>query len=144
MENALNRTLINTTYSYEVNADELNGPVWLQRGPVSSVTSLTIYDDVNGSETSAVVDASNYQLVNSHLLVARNDGWDINRNHRAGTIVYVAGYGASADDVPDDIRMAMLELLSLRYERRGDEDRDYVISREDQIIADLYHYHLTT
>ena len=144
VENALNRTLINTTYSLELNSDEMLGTIEIQRGPASSITSLTTYDDSSGSEVSTVVTSTNYQLVGSHLVVDRNDGWDVNRTFRAGTLVYVAGYGASSTDVPYDLRMALLEMLALRFERRGDEDRDAVTTRENQIIDDLYHYKLIT
>ncbi len=144
VENALNRTLINTTYSLELNSDEMIGMVELQRGPVSSITSLKTYNDSSGSEVSTTVNATNYQLIGSHLLVERNDGWDIDRTYRAGTVVYVAGYGASSTDVPYDIRIALLEMLALRYERRGDEERDEIKSREDQLFDDLYHYKLIT
>lgn len=145
VEDALNRSLINRTYSLELNAhDMVDGLVRLQRGPVSSITSVTTYDDTSGSEVATVVPTTDYQLVNGHYLVARNDGWEVNRTMRAGTVVYVAGYGANATDVPYAVRIALLELLALRFERRGDEDRDHVVRRELEIMKDLYHYRLST
>ena len=51
-------------------------------------------------------------------IATRQDGWDINRRHRAGTLVYVAGYGDAASDVPEDIRLAILRLIADYYEFR--------------------------
>lgn len=141
-EEYLQRTLITTTLSYEMNAHDMRNPIEIPRPPVQSITSLTTYDEASGSETSTVVANTKYQLVNKAILVERNEGWDVNRRYRAGTLVYVAGYGDASTDVPQDIVMAMLELLALRWERRGDEDRDAVTSREESILNSVEHYRL--
>lgn len=141
-EEYLQRTLITTTLSYEMNAHDMRNPIEIPRPPVQSITSLTTYDEASGSETSTVVTNTKYQLVNKAILVERNEGWDVNRRYRAGTLVYVAGYGDVSTDVPQDIVMAMLELLALRWERRGDEDRDAVTSREEAILNSVEHYRL--
>jgi len=140
VEDFLRRALITQTISFEMSGDDMRAYVEIPRPPVQSITSLTTYDEASGSETSTVVSSGNYQLVEKTLLVERNDGWDINREDRAGTLVYVAGYGNAGSDVPFDIRMAMLELLALRYERRGDENRDFNISREDAILDSIAGY----
>lgn len=140
VEDYLRRALITQTISFEMDGDDMRSYIEIPRPPVQSITSLTTYDEASGSETSTVVTSSNYQLVEKTLLVERNDGWDINREDRAGTLVYVAGYGSAGSDVPFDIRMAMLELIALKYERRGDEARDLVTAREDAILSQLDGY----
>lgn len=140
VEDYLRRALITQTFSFEMSGDDMRPYIEIPRPPVQSITSLTTYDEVAGSETSTVVDSADYQLVEKTILVERNDGWTINREERAGTLVYVAGYGNAGSDVPYDIRLAMLELIALRYERRGDEGRDFNTSREDAILDAIYGY----
>ena len=140
VEDYLRRALITQTISFEMSGDDMRAYIEVPRPPVQSITSLTTYDEASGSETTTVVASTNYQLTDKTLLVERNDGWDINREDRAGTLVYVAGYGDAGSDVPFDIRMAMLELLALRYERRGDENRDLNTSREDAILDAISGY----
>lgn len=137
VEDYLRRALITQTISFEMSSDDMIQYIEIPRPPVQSITSLTTYDDASGSEASTVVDSSNYQLVEKTLLVERNDGWDVNRADRAGTLVYVAGYGDAGSDVPFDVRLAILQIVALRYERRGDESRDFVTNREGAILAEL-------
>jgi hypothetical protein len=59
---------------------------------------------------------------------------------RAGTLVYVAGYGDASTDLPADILIATLKLLALWYERRGDENRDFVTEREFKILSEIAHH----
>lgn len=138
VEDYLRRALITQTISFEMDGDDMRSYIEIPRPPVQSITSLTTYDEASGSETSTVVTSSNYQLVEKTLLVERNDGWDINREDRAGTLVYVAGYGSAGSDVPFHMRIAILRLVALYYERRGDEARDFVSEREQAILDDLY------
>ena len=136
-EDYLRRALITQTLSYEMSGDDLRQYIEIPRPPVQSITSLTTYDEASGSETSTVVASTNYQLIEKTLLVERNDGWTINREDRAGTLVYVAGYGNASTDIPQDIVLAMLEMLALRFERRGDEDRDFGTTRENAILESV-------
>lgn len=139
VESYTRRALITQTLSVELDSDDFQDPVFLPRPPVQSITSLTTYDeDANGDETSTVVDSRDYQLTDRGILKSRNDGWDINRQYRAGTVVYVAGYGNASTDVPADLILVMLELLALYFERRGDEDNSKAanaIDRELEILA---------
>ena len=120
VEEYLRRSLITRTYSWEVDADDIRGKTFLPRPNIQSITSITTYDESGGSETSAVVDASNYQLIEGLYFVSRNDGITItiNRFDRAATIVYVAGYGDAATDVPSKIREAILKLIATNFEVR--------------------------
>ncbi len=143
LEESLNRTLIDTTYAYEMHGRDMVSPISLPKPDVQSITSLTTYEDVSGSETPTVVASSDYQLTGGQYLVERNNGWTINREYRAGTLVYVAGYGAAGSNVPQDIIAAMLEIIALRWENRGDYGN--FVSRTDNteiettILAGLSH-----
>jgi uncharacterized phiE125 gp8 family phage protein len=142
-ESHLRRSFITRTYSWEAESDDMSyGLATLPRPPIQSVTSLTTYDDSSGSEVATVTSTADYQLVEGSYVAARNDGWEVNRRDKAATIVYVAGYGDAATDIPEDIKMAMLEMLALRFERRGDEDRDAVTNREISILESVDHYRI--
>jgi len=141
VESRLRRSLITRTYSWTADSDDVKmGTVTLPYPPVQSITSFKTYDDSSGSEVETVVDSGDYQLVNGTYLAERGDGWDVNRRDKAAVIVYVAGYGDAATDIPGSIRMAMFEMLALRFERRGDEDRDGVTSREHEILQSIDEY----
>jgi len=142
VENYLRRALITQTISWEMNADDMRDPIEIPRSPVQSITSLTTTDESGGSETSTVVTSTKYQLIEGNYLKQRNEGWDINRRDRAGTLVYITGYGDASTDIPQDIILVMFELLALRHERRGDEDRDAVTDREAAILDKIYGYKL--
>ena len=141
VESHLRRSLITRTYSWTADSDDIvRGTITLPYPPVQSISSFKTYDDPSGSEVETVVDPGDYQLVNSTYVAERGDGWDVNRRDKAAVIVYVAGYGNAATDVPGSIRMAMFEMLALRFERRGDEDRDGVTSRENEILKSIDEY----
>lgn len=141
VEEYLRRSLITRTYSWEMNGDDMRDRIEIPRPPVQSVTSLTIYEeDSAGVETSYTEAAENWQLVEASYLKHRNDGWEVNRMDRAGTLVYVAGYGDASTDIPADILMVIFRLLALWYERRGDEDRDLVYEREVFILNEIGHH----
>jgi len=141
VEEYLRRSLITRTYSWEMNGDDMRDRIEIPRPPVQSVTSLTIYDeDSAGVETSYTEAAENWQLVEASYLKHRNDGWEVNRMDRAGTLVYVAGYGDASTDIPADILMVIFRLLALWYERRGDENRDFVTEREFNILKEIGHH----
>ena len=137
------RSLITQTLSWEADSDDISyGLATLPRGPVQSITSFTTYDDSTLTEVPTVESTANYQLVEGSRVAYRNDGWEVNRRDRAATIVYIAGYGNAATDVPEDIKLAMLEMLALRFERRGDENRDLVTPREEAILESVDSYRL--
>jgi uncharacterized phiE125 gp8 family phage protein len=88
------------------------GCVALPMGPVSAISSVTVY---NRDGTSGVIDSSVYWLNAAH------DTLDM-----AGVlggarieIVYIAGYGDAAA-VPKPIKQGMLSHIAAMYDNRGD------------------------
>ena len=122
VEEWLGRSLITQSWTWIMDAIALRNPIDIPRGPINSITSLTIYDeDSSGSETESVVDSANYQLVGGHRLVARNDGWNINRRERAGQMIFAAGYGAAGSNIPQPIKTAILRKIATDFENREDK-----------------------
>ena len=117
VEQHIRQALISQTWTWDIDSDDAQNPIWLPRPPVQSITSLTTYDS-DGNAT--VTGSSSYELVEGLKLVARADGWEINRKERAATIVYVTGAYTDSTDTPADIRLAVLKIIATMYEVRED------------------------
>jgi len=111
-ENYMKRSLI--TQSWKVAFDDYSPSyIRLPMGAVQSVTSLKIIAR-DGTET--LIDAAKYYLVaaKNRLVV---DTPLI--GHRV-EVIYVAGFGDNASDVPEEIRQGLLNHIAYIYENRGE------------------------
>lgn len=93
--------------------------IQLARMPIQSITSITTYDT---DDSSSVFSSSNYGLDTDNGRVYLNSGsvWPTAlRDHNAIEIVYVAGYGDAATDIPSPIRQGIYAQLAKIYETRG-------------------------
>lgn len=100
--------------------------VFIPLPPLQSVTSIKTYDDDDAATTFAT---SNYQVsvysgdfANKGRVTLRDDGsgWPtFERNADGIEIKFVAGYGATAADVPGQIKQAIMSEVSFLYENRG-------------------------
>lgn len=94
--------------------------IYLARPPVATITSITTYDKDNNSSVFA---ASNYTLDGPNARVFLNDDsvWPTDlRDKNAIEVIYTAGYGAAASDVPSPIRRAAYNHLRKVYHERGE------------------------
>ncbi len=89
----------------------------LPMGEIQSITSVKYVDRAGDEQT---VDAADYFLGGSQYITPETGSqWPSNgllRNRDAVEVVYVAGYGNSADDVPDDIKTALKMMVSDMYD----------------------------
>lgn len=90
--------------------------------PVVSFTHVKAIDDA-GTETTW--DASNYYVdtVRDVPRLVLRDGGSFPSDLRSANglkLVYDAGYGASPINIPDAIKMAMMQYCTFMYEHRGD------------------------
>ena len=97
----------------------------LPRSPVQSVTSIKSFADDNTATTLA---ATNYYVdtvrVPARIVLRDGGSWPTDlRNANGIEVLYTAGYGASRADIPEPIRVAMLEYVTFMYEHRGDFER---------------------
>ena len=101
------------TQSWKLSYDEYAPSVIkLPMAPVQSITSVTAYAR---DESSTVVSSGNYYLSagNQKLMFEATTV-----SHRV-EIIYVTGYGASAADVPNPIKQAMLAHIAAIYDGRA-------------------------
>ena len=112
------------TATLKLNLDEFSDdndlPIWLPNPPAQSVTSIKYYDE-NGTQQTWV--ASNYQVdvatEPARVLPAYNVSWPSTRvMPNAIEIIYKAGYGDKAVNVPAGIKAAIKLLVAHLFENR--------------------------
>ena len=96
----------------------------LAASPAISVTSINYYND---SDTQSTWATSNYYVdtISDLGRIYLRDGGTFPTDLRAANgleINYTAGYGSSRSDIPDDIRLAMLQYMTFVYEHRGEQE----------------------
>jgi uncharacterized phiE125 gp8 family phage protein len=126
------RTLITTGYAtfrngfsdYHLQTNNSYLTITLKKSPFQAVSSVTYLDEDNTSQT---VNAANYYTAQDNvygvvLADTGTDGWpdDLSSRVNTVTITFTAGYGDTADDVPQKIRGAMTRHVAALYSNRGD------------------------
>jgi uncharacterized phiE125 gp8 family phage protein len=115
------RDFINRTYR-TFRDNFCNATIELRRSALQSVDSVKYFKD-NALTT---VDASTYYSTFEHdfstLQPVHGASWpgDVDCRLQAIQIEFLAGYGASADDVPADLKFAMLQHIADLYFNRGE------------------------
>ena len=140
IEGITQRSLVNRTYRLFIDyVHETDYQLWegtrvgpdlsyrrnyidLPRPPCVSVTHVKSYDD---SDTATTFDSSKYYVdtANTPPRIVLRDGQSWPTGLRAANgieIEYVAGYGANDTDVPEPLRLAVLQMVTHMYEHRGD------------------------
>lgn len=140
VENFTGRALINRTITLFVDGvDEIDLALWegtrvapdmsirkryieLPSTPVSSVSSISSFSD-NDTETTFASTKYFVDTVREPARVYLRDGeaWPQSLRVANGLkIVYVAGYGSNRTDIPEAIRLGILNIIAFNYEHRGD------------------------
>ena len=84
--------------------------LFLSKSPVISVTTLT---DTDAGPT--VWNAANYEVYLNKGIITSTIG-DFSEGAQRWEVVYEAGFGAAQDDVPADLRLAAMRMISFWYE----------------------------
>ena len=143
-ENFIGRALITQTLKLSLDsADHGGDPLWegtrigpdlnfyksfisLPNSPVQSVTSVkTFADDDTETTLSTSKYYSDLTREPARIVLRTGETWPTAlRVANAIEIVYVAGYGDSASDVPSPLRIGMMQHIAYLYDQRGDM-KDY-------------------
>jgi hypothetical protein len=98
-------------------------PLEFPRYPLSSITSVSTFDSASAETVVTVAttfDIDTYSRP-GRIRPKSSQTWPTaTRNMNAVEIVYVAGYGSSAADVPASIRDAVLVFAGYYYEHQGE------------------------
>ncbi len=134
------RDFINKTYVCYLNNFPFNyAEIEIRKSKLTSITSIQYYKD----DVLTTIDSSIYYFTDnneySSILVKDGQSWatDADNRKQAIKITFVSGYGATADDVPQGIKTAMLAHIANMYENRGDCS-DCDIAFKNSKAASLY------
>jgi uncharacterized phiE125 gp8 family phage protein len=125
-ENYTGRQFVNATWSWVLDRFPCSSTFELPKAPLSSVTSITYTDDQGN--TGQVWDASKYivdapsgpYVVPGRVSLAYGQSYpNTYPQINVITILFVAGYGATAASVPAPIKQAILLIAAEMYERRA-------------------------
>jgi len=136
-ETYIDRALINTTFIwyFETFEDKMVMPI----GNMSSVSSVKYLDTDAAEQTLA---SSVYQVDTKHqhgrVVLDDAQSWPSVHGVKVNPIYieFVAGYGATAADVPDGIKDALLRMVGTLYEMREDCSIDSPHLRTSRLLLD--------
>ena len=102
--------------------NRLENTIEIPTTPVQSVSAVTSFTDDDTESTFAstkyFVDTAREP---ARLFLRDGEAWPTGLRVANGLkIVYVAGYGSNRTDVPEAIRVAILQYIAFNYEHRGD------------------------
>lgn len=127
VERHTRRALITQTWRLALNqfpySSVNKSRVYLPRPPLQSISSITYVDD-NG--TTQTLSSSLYQVATDtkpgFVEPAYGQSWPVVRSETAEAIkiTYLAGYGSTSDDIPDEFANLVYELVAFRFFSRGD------------------------
>jgi uncharacterized phiE125 gp8 family phage protein len=135
------------TRTYKTLRDCFWDSLEIRRNPIQSVSIVKyLVDDVL-----TLVSTDVYFLIESntfpHLSLKVNQVWPTNEDDReqAVEIIFVSGYGDDPTDIPEKLKLGMLNHIADMYENRGDCDESSGISgmterllpKESKLIYDM-------
>lgn len=107
----------------------------LDKPPLQSITHVKTFND---DDVGTIFDAANYHVrtykgidvVKGRIALRNASTWPFGtRSIDAVEIQFKAGYGNSPEDVPHEIRQAILEEVTFKYNNRGDCPTDKIGSK---------------
>jgi uncharacterized phiE125 gp8 family phage protein len=145
VEDYTGRALVTQTWDWKFDHFPVSNRayLWLPKGPVSAITSITYLDTDGASQT---MTSSDYVLDGDHLpprvALAPSADWPDTEADRINTVTvrFVAGYGA-ASSVPDDIKHAVKLLVGQLYAHREPEVVGHTVSRIQFALDSLLSSH---
>lgn len=133
VENTHGVMCVNTTYDGSIDAfPSGDGAIEIPRFPLTSVTSITYHDD--DLSTSTVFSSASYQVDAMtrppRIVLKSGINWPTDSLRLSSGVVvrFVAGYGAAAPSVPEDIKHAVKLLVGQMYAHREPEVTGTIIS----------------
>ncbi len=141
LEKRLGMSFINTTRRMSFDAWPTSpGIIYPPYTPLSSVSSITYVDTAGDTQTWG---ADQYQVDTDsdpgRLTLAYAATWPSLRGDLAGVkITYVSGYGSAASDVPDEYRVAILDLVRVMYDLPGEYPSALPASVEQLLPRGVY------
>ena len=116
VEGVTGRTLLAQSWRAVLDDWPANGWVKLPVGPLISVTAITAYD---GDGEAHALALEQFLSEPDRLIVPQSvAGMPVLQERQGIEVDFVAGFGSEPEDVPADIRQALLALVSYWFEHR--------------------------
>lgn len=115
------------TQTWRLSLREFPDRIYLPRPPLQSVTSITYVDSNGATQT---LSSSLYQVSTDsspgYIEPAFGQSWPTIRSETVDPIkvTYIAGFGTDSEDIPDQYKNLIYELVAFRFMNRGDTDQD--------------------
>lgn len=115
------------TQTWRLSLREFPSRIYLPRPPLQSVTSITYVDSNGATQT---LSSSLYQVSTDsspgYIEPAFGQSWPSIRSETVDPIkiTYVAGFGSDSENIPDQYKNLIYELVAFRFMNRGDTDQD--------------------
>ena len=111
-------------------------------GNVSSITHVKYYSD---DDTEYTMDGDTYYLdsisVPAKIVLRSGSNWPTSLRVANGIqITYVAGYGSNPKQVPEQIRLAIMQYVAFMYEHRGETEGNVMPQMPNSIPVLLQPY----
>jgi len=120
VEGTTGRALISQNWRVICDNWPNNRIVNLPVGPLISLTDVKVFD-VDGGAHSLVLTQFQPEtnVTPARIFLPKNiDGLPLMRDRAAIEIDYIAGFGATSDDVPNDLKQAIFSLIAYWFEHR--------------------------
>ena len=121
IEHETRRALINRSFAFQLEGFPADGEIILPRSPLSSVTSVTYTDAAGATQTLSSSVYHTYSVNGVGRVVLKStESWPATQGTGGldVTVNFVAGYGASASNVPAALRHAALLQATHLYDNR--------------------------
>ncbi len=133
------RALIAQNWALYLTGRPSGEKIVLPRGPIIAVSRFAFFDEDDAEHE---WDAGHYYVNNAavpaEIVLRSGASWpDATRCANGIVIDYAAGYGASADSVPDDIKLAIKQLALHWYEHRGEASTSQTYAKAPLTIEAL-------
>lgn len=138
-EERIERSLVSTPW--RLTMDAFPDAIVLHRPPIIEVESVTFLDEVGTMQT---LDPADYRLDRAsepgYLVPARGKAWPVTLGEvNAVTVVYRAGYGDTAAQVPKSLKQWMLLAIGEMYtSRNAASDKPRVRNEFADVLLDPY------
>ncbi len=136
-ENYTSRAFLNTTF--DLYQDEFFEEIEIGKGNISEVTSIN-YNDVSGDPQSLDLGLTFIDLNNLPALLKSTSTFPstYSKGFNNVTIRFVAGFGATAAEVPEDIKTALKLIIARWYDNREDTRQNLSFPKASECLLNEY------
>lgn len=118
LEGTTGRALIAQSWRVVLDCWPTERELRLPVSPLMSLTTVTAYDGADSDHEIGLAQFQTEADPATLLLPLTIEGMPVTRERQGIEIDYAAGYGVDADDVPADLRQALLKLIGYWFEHR--------------------------